>query len=48
MLPYFLPDGALDMNGIIVCQWTCEFHKPDKKQVEKFGRFMLENLQFGK
>ncbi|VDK17679.1 unnamed protein product [Anisakis simplex] len=47
MAPMFLPGGAIDKNGITVCQWNCEFHAGNHETHKKFVDFMRENIISG-
>ncbi|VDD92441.1 unnamed protein product [Enterobius vermicularis] len=46
--PYFLRDGILDSNNIVVCQWTCEFHVTNEANQMKLADFIIKNAAAGK
>ncbi|VDO23836.1 unnamed protein product, partial [Haemonchus placei] len=45
MFPYFYRGGALDQNGITLCQFNLEIHQPSDAKKEMFQKFILQLLR---
>ncbi|KJH42150.1 hypothetical protein DICVIV_11866 [Dictyocaulus viviparus] len=49
VLPFFLKEGELSKNNIVICQMNIEVHRPNSEQLEQFFKFyqsLMEEKQW--
>lgn len=45
LYPFIVKGGALDQNGIAVCQWNMEIHLPTESQKKLTHDFFLKLIE---